>query len=76
MNAAHRLVLLACAGSFAQAATLVQFDFDNHAGVGPAFSEANDPAVMSASARMADVSERGLERMAKLAGMLLPGFGC
>ena len=39
-------------------------------------SRAFDPAVTSASARMADVSERGLERMAKLAGMSLPGFGC
>ena len=38
-------------------------------------SRAFDPAVTSASARMADVSERGLERMAKLAGMSLPGFG-
>jgi hypothetical protein len=35
-----------------------------------------DPAVTSASARMADVSERGLEWMAKLAGMSFPGFGC
>ena len=39
-------------------------------------SRAFDPAVTSASARMADVSERGLEWMAKLAGMSLPGFGC
>lgn len=36
---------------------------------------ADDPAVTSASARLAEVSERGLERMAKLAGMSLPGVG-
>jgi hypothetical protein len=38
-------------------------------------SQADDPAVTSASARLADVSKRGLARMAEFAGMSLPGFG-
>ena len=38
-------------------------------------SRAVDPAVTSASARLANVAERGLERMAELAGMSVPGLG-
>ena len=37
---------------------------------------ASDPAVKAAAARLANVSERGLDGMAKLAGMSLPGFAC
>jgi hypothetical protein len=38
-------------------------------------SRADDPAVTAASARLADVTEQGLERMAEFAGMPLRGLG-
>jgi hypothetical protein len=38
-------------------------------------SRADDPAVTAASARLADVAERGLERMVELAGMSLSRLG-
>ena len=38
-------------------------------------SLADDPVVLSASARLGDVAERGLKRMAELAGTSIPGIG-